>query len=69
MKKLYLSEDKKISGLCGGIAEYLDIDASVVRLAWLLITVLTGIVPGVLAYVVGVIVVPKAPNTESKATP
>lgn len=58
MKRLYLSQDKKVSGLCAGIAEYFDVDPSLVRLAWIVVTILTGIVPGVLAYFVAVMVIP-----------
>ena len=61
-KKLYLSStDKKIFGVCGGIAEYFGADATIVRLAWILITILTGIVPGVIAYVVAAVAIPKRP--------
>lgn len=63
MKRLYLStKDKKIAGLCGGLAEYFDLDPSLVRLAWILLTILTGIAPGVLAYIVAAVVVPKQPT-------
>lgn len=59
MKKLYLSNtDKKLSGLCGGIAEYFDVDSGVVRLAWVIMTVMTGFVPGVIAYFVAAVIVP-----------
>lgn len=62
MKKLYLSgEDKKLSGVCGGIGEYFEVDSTLVRLAWIILTVLTGIVPGIIAYIVAAIVVPKRP--------
>lgn len=61
--KLYLSiEDKRITGLCGGIAEYFNTDASLVRLAWIVFTILTGIVPGVVAYFIVSIVVPRRPE-------
>lgn len=60
IKKMYLSsDDKKISGLCGGIAAYFEIDSSLIRLAWILLTILTGIVPGILAYIIAVIVIPR----------
>lgn len=59
MKKLYLSKDKKLSGVCGGIGEYFEIDPTIVRLGWIILTVLTGIVPGVIAYVIAAIVIPK----------
>ena len=47
-KKLYRSAtDKKLGGVCAGIAEYLDVDPTVIRLAWALFTLLGG--AGVLA--------------------
>ena len=62
IKRLYLSDDdKKLFGLCGGIAEYFEVDSSILRLGWILFTVLTGIVPGVIAYVVAALVIPKQP--------
>ncbi|HSE29304.1 MAG TPA: PspC domain-containing protein [Candidatus Saccharimonadales bacterium] len=62
MKHLYLSNrDKKISGLCGGIAEYLNVDSTIIRLLWVIVTIFTGVFPGVLAYLIGVAVVPQAP--------
>ena len=57
-KRLYRSEtNRHIAGVCGGIAEYFDIDPSLVRLAFLLGTVLGG--PGVAIYVVMWIIVPE----------
>lgn len=65
MKKLYLSDtDKKLTGLCGGIGEYFEVDSSLIRLAWVIITLLTGIVPGILAYIVAAMVVPKQPEVK-----
>jgi len=67
MKRLYLStKDKKICGLCGGIGEYFEIDSTLVRLVWILVTVLTGVIPGVVAYFVAALVVPKEPATTGK---
>lgn len=49
-KKLYKSStDKKIAGVCGGIAEYFNIDSTLVRLAWVVFCLLGG--SGVLAYI------------------
>jgi phage shock protein C len=59
MNRLYLSPDKKLSGVCGGIGEYVDVDPSVIRLSWILMTVLTGIIPGIIAYLLAAIVIPK----------
>lgn len=63
IKRLYLSStDKKLSGVCGGIGEYFGIDSTLVRLAWILITVVTAILPGILAYIVAAVVVPSEPE-------
>jgi len=43
-KKLYLSDnDKKIAGVCGGIANYFGIDSTLVRLVWVILTVCAGL--------------------------
>jgi len=55
------SVDCKIAGVCGGIAEYMDVDPTVVRLVWVLITFFTGIVPGIVAYLGAWIVMPVTP--------
>ncbi|MGZ6004974.1 MAG: PspC domain-containing protein [Candidatus Saccharimonadales bacterium] len=60
IKRLYLSQtDKKICGLCGGIGEYFEIDTSLVRLGWIVLTIMTGILPGIIAYFIAAIVIPK----------
>ncbi len=56
-KKLYKSKtDKKLCGVCGGVAEYFDIDPTVARLAWVAFTLLGG--SGILAYIIAAIVMP-----------
>lgn len=65
MKKLYLSEDdKKLLGVCGGIAEYFDIDSTLVRVGWIVLTVTTA-GAGALAYLVAAMVMPKKPESKS----
>ncbi|MBQ2754653.1 MAG: PspC domain-containing protein [Clostridia bacterium] len=60
-KRLFKSKtDKKISGVCGGVAAYFDIDPTLVRLAWVAFTFLGG--SGVLAYIVAAIVMPEEPE-------
>lgn len=56
-KKLYLSDNKKIAGVCAGIAEYFDIDPTVVRLAWLISVICFG--AGILAYLLCWAIMPK----------
>lgn len=58
-KKLYLSKNKKIAGVCGGLAEYLNVDPTVVRLAWLFLTIITAVFPGSLLYLLAWAVVPR----------
>lgn len=59
-KKLYKSTtDKKLCGVCGGIAKYLNIDSTIVRLLWALITFLGG--AGVIAYIVCALIIPDEP--------
>jgi phage shock protein C len=62
-KQLMLSmKDKKIAGVCGGIAEYLDVDPTIVRLIWVALSVVPGgFVGGVLAYVLAWAIIPKSP--------
>lgn len=58
--KIYLStKDKKIAGVCGGIAEAYNIDATMVRLCALILGALTGVFPMVLAYIVAALIIPK----------
>jgi len=58
-KRLFRSRENKIlAGIFGGLGDYFDIDPTVLRLGWLLVFIFTGIFPGLLAYIVAVIVVP-----------
>ena len=59
-KKLYKSNtDKKIAGVCGGIAEYFNIDSTLVRLGRVLFCALGG--SGLLAYIIAALVMPDRP--------
>jgi phage shock protein C len=51
-----LLSEKKIAGVCAGVARYLDVDVTLVRLVWVLLTLVHGF--GILAYVVAWIVTP-----------
>ena len=56
-KRLYKSAmNKKLCGVCGGIAEYFDIDPTIIRLAWVVFTLLGG--SGIIAYIIAAIVMP-----------
>lgn len=61
MKKLCKSNtDKKLCGVCGGIAEYFDLDPTLVRLGWVIFCALGG--SGLLAYIIAAIIMPKDPR-------
>ena len=56
-KKLYKSStDKKLAGVCGGLAEYFNIDSTLVRLGWVVFSLLGG--SGLLAYIIAAIIMP-----------
>lgn len=60
MKRLYRStHDRMLCGVCGGIAEYFQLDPTLVRLGWALFSILGG--SGVLAYIIAAIIIPNDP--------
>ena len=67
-KKLYRSRtDKKLCGVCGGLAKYFGIDSTIVRLALVLCVLFAGF--GILAYIIAALVMPEEPeNVIEEAT-
>ena len=62
-ERLYRSvDDRVIAGVCGGLAVRLAVDPSLVRVAWAIIAILTGIFPLLVLYVIMAIVVPEEPT-------
>ena len=60
-KRLYKSNlDKKLCGVCGGIAEYFELDPTIIRLAWVVFTLFGG--SGIIAYIIAAIVMPNRPE-------
>src|SRR5215471_13723921 len=53
--------DRKIAGVCAGLAEHAELDVTLVRLLWAVVVVMTGFIPGILAYVIAWIVMPEEP--------
>ncbi len=65
-KKLYRSgTDAKISGVCGGIATYFGVDATIVRLLWVLGTLLSLFL-GVAAYIACAFIIPQEPKKDEE---
>jgi phage shock protein C len=62
--------DRKIAGVCGGLAEYLKLDSTLVRLVWAVLTVMPGaIVLGVVAYLLAWFIIPGRAAAHAVATP
>lgn len=60
MKRLYRSTtDRMLGGICGGLAEYWNVDPTLIRLAVTFFILVTGFFPGVLAYILGLIIIPE----------
>ncbi len=67
-RNLYRSRtDEKIAGVCGGLAEHLEVDSTIVRLIWVAATVLAGW--GLIAYIIAWIVIPREPERQSVVAP
>ncbi|MCX7658470.1 MAG: PspC domain-containing protein [Oscillospiraceae bacterium] len=63
MKRLYRSDrDRMICGVCGGLANYFNIDPTLVRLAWVLLIFCAG--TGILAYIIAAIIIPTESNVQ-----
>jgi phage shock protein C len=61
IKRLYRSKkDRIIAGVCGGIAEYFEVDPTLIRLAWVIFTLMAG--SGLIAYFIAWIIIPNRPE-------
>jgi phage shock protein C len=61
-KKLMRSRaDRKVAGVCAGLAHYLELDTSLVRILWFFITLCCGFFPGIVAYILAWIIIPEEP--------
>lgn len=60
-KKLYLSNyDKKLAGVCGGIADFFGIDSTIIRVLWVICSMFFG--SGILAYLICWVLIPREPE-------
>lgn len=67
-KKLYRSQSSSmIAGICGGLGEYFNVDPTIVRIAAVLLIFANGM--GLLAYIIGWIIIPRRPIMEMEVTP
>ena len=62
-KRLYRSDDNRIiAGILGGFGEFFSIDPVLLRVIWLLVVIFTGFVPGILAYLIAIFIIPRKPH-------
>lgn len=61
-KKLTRSNNKSLAGVCAGIAEYFDVDPTVIRVLYVFLTVFSAGFPGILVYIILALIMPVAPN-------
>ena len=60
-KRLYRSRtDRQVAGVCGGVADYLSLDPTIVRVIWVILTLAGG--PGLILYIILALVVPEEPE-------
>lgn len=57
-KQLKKSADKMIGGVCGGIADYMEVDSTIVRIGYVILAFITAVVPCVLIYIFLWIIMP-----------
>jgi phage shock protein C len=62
-KRLYKSKDNKVlAGVMGGLGEYFDVDPVIFRLGYLLVLVITAVLPGIIIYIIAALIIPDAPS-------
>jgi len=63
-KKLTRSTDKMLAGVCGGIAEYFEVDPTLIRVIYVVLTLFSAAFPGVLLYLILMLLMPKGSDYE-----
>lgn len=64
-KKVYRSQkDKVFAGVLGGLGEYFDIDATILRIVFVAITIFSGILPGLIIYIITIFLMPREIHKE-----
>jgi len=62
--------DRRIAGVCGGLADYFDLDPTIVRVAWVVVSIVVGaVVFGIIAYLVAWFIIPPAPVATLHTSP
>jgi phage shock protein C len=59
-RRLYRSDTNKVfAGICGGLGEYFNVDPVILRVVWLFLVVFSGVVPGLIVYIIAIFIIPK----------
>ena len=66
MKKLLRSSNRILGGVCGGIAEYFDVDPTVVRVAYALLSFSSAAFPGIILYIILLILIPNQQQIDNQ---
>ena len=66
MKRLYRSSDRIVAGVCGGIAEYFDVDPTLIRVVYLILSLFSAGFPGLLLYIILMILMPNYNQIENQ---
>ena len=63
-KKLTRSTNKVLAGVCGGIAEYFEVDPTVIRICYAALTIFSAAFPGILLYIIMLLLMPQGKDYE-----
>jgi len=61
--------DSRIAGVCGGLAVYFNMDPTLVRILWVILTLVTGLLPGIVGYVIFWVAAPSEDTLNPQAQP
>ena len=66
MKRLYRSAENRVfAGVMGGLGEYFNVDPVLLRLGYVFLLIFTAFIPGIIAYIVAILVVPEKPTPQT----
>ena len=67
IKRIYRCRwDKKVAGVLGGLGQYLNIDPTILRLAFVFLAIITGILPFIVGYILATLLIPRGPSVYIK---
>ena len=66
MKKLLRSSNRILGGVCGGIAEYFDVDPTVIRVAYALLSFVSAAFPGIVLYIILLVLIPDTQQIDNQ---